>query len=58
MNGVVFATGMNTYFGKAAGLVSGLSPKSHLQRAVITIGNYLIVLDLIMVFLILVYYSL
>ncbi len=52
MNGIVFATGMNTYFGKAAGLVSGLSPKSHLQRAVITIGNYLIVLDLIMVSLI------
>ena len=52
MNGLVFATGMNTYFGKAAGLVSGLSPKSHLQRAVITIGDYLIVLDLIMVSLI------
>ncbi len=52
MNGVVFATGMNTYFGKAAGLVSGLSPKSHLQRAVITIGDYLIILDLIMVSLI------
>jgi H+-transporting ATPase len=52
MNGIVFATGMNTYFGKAAGLVSGLSPKSHLQRAVITIGDYLIVLDLIMVSLI------
>ena len=52
MNGIVFATGMNTYFGKAAGLVSGLSPKSHLQRAVITIGDYLIILDLIMVSLI------
>ena len=52
MNGIVFATGMNTYFGKAAGLVSRLSPKSHLQRAVITIGDYLIILDLIMVSLI------
>jgi H+-transporting ATPase len=52
MNGIVFATGMNTYFGKAAGLVTGLSPKSHLQRAVITIGDYLIILDLIMVSLI------
>ena len=52
MHGVVFATGMNTYFGKAAGLVTGLSPKSHLQRAVITIGDYLIILDLIMVSLI------
>ncbi len=52
MHGIVFATGMNTYFGKAAGLVTGLSPKSHLQRAVITIGDYLIILDLIMVSLI------
>jgi H+-transporting ATPase len=52
MNGVVFATGMNTYFGKAAGLVTGLTPKSHLQQAVITIGDYLIILDLIMVSLI------
>jgi H+-transporting ATPase len=52
MNGVVFATGMNTYFGKAAGLVTGLTPKSHLQQAVITIGDYLIILDIIMVSLI------
>ena len=44
MNGIVFATGMNTYFGRAAGLVSEVSPKSHLQKAVITIGDYLIVL--------------
>ena len=52
MNGIVFATGMNTFFGRAAGLVSEVSPKSHLQKAVITIGDYLIVLDLIMVALI------
>ncbi len=52
MDGIVFATGMNTYFGRAAGLVSEVSPKSHLQKAVITIGDYLIVLDLIMVALI------
>lgn len=45
MNGIVFATGMNTFFGRAAGLVSEVSPKSHLQRAVITIGDYLIILD-------------
>ena len=43
---------MNSYFGKAAGLVSGLSPKSHLQMAIITIGDYLIILDLMMVSLI------
>ena len=52
MNGVVFATGMNTFFGKAAGLVSKVSTKSHLQKAVITIGDYLIILDVIMVSLI------
>ena len=52
MNGVVFATGMNTFFGRAAGLVSKVSTKSHLQKAVITIGDYLIVLDVIMVALI------
>lgn len=52
MNGIVFATGMNTFFGRAAGLVSTVSTKSHLQKAVITIGNYLIILDFIMVFLI------
>ena len=52
MHGIVFATGMNTFFGRAAGLVSGLTPKSHLQKAVITIGDYLIILDLIMVTLI------
>jgi len=52
MNGIVFATGMKTFFGRAAGLVSEVSPKSHLQKAVITIGDYLIALDFIMVVLI------
>lgn len=52
MNGIVFATGMNTFFGRAAGLVSEVSPKSHLQGAVITIGDYLIILDVFMVALI------
>ena len=52
MNGVVFATGMNTFFGRAAGLVSKVNTKSHLQKAVITIGDYLIILDVIMVSLI------
>ncbi len=52
MSGIVFATGMNTFFGRAAGLVSKVSTKSHLQKAVITIGDYLILLDVIMVALI------
>lgn len=52
MNGVVFATGMNSFFGRAAGLVSKEKPKSHLEKAVVKIGNYLIALDAIMVVLI------
>ncbi len=52
MIGVVFATGMNTYFGRAAGLVSKNKPKSHLEKAVVKIGDYLIILDVIMVALI------
>lgn len=52
MNGVVFATGMNSFFGRAAGLVSKEKPKSHLEKAVVTIGNYLIALDALMVLLI------
>ena len=42
MTGVVTATGMNTYFGKTAGLVQKAQPTSHFQRAVLRIGNFLI----------------
>jgi H+-transporting ATPase len=52
MNGIVFSTGMNTFFGRAAGLVSKAPNKSHLEQAVVKIGNYLIILDAIMVALI------
>jgi len=52
MNGVVFSTGMNTFFGRAAGLVSKAKNKSHLEQAVVKIGDYLIILDAIMVALI------
>ena len=40
----VFATGANTYFGKTAQLVQEAKTVSHFQRAVLKIGNYLIVL--------------
>ena len=49
MLGLVIATGMSTYFGKAAELIAGVTPKSHLEEAVVKIGDYLIVLDLLMV---------
>jgi H+-transporting ATPase len=42
MIGVVTATGMNTYFGKTAHLVEQAATVSHFQRAVLRIGNFLI----------------
>jgi H+-transporting ATPase len=52
MNGLVIATGMNTYFGKTAKLVEEAETHSHFQEAVIKIGDYLIVLALALVALI------
>ena len=46
---LVYATGANTYFGKTAELVQGAKTVSHFQRAVLKIGNYLIILAVIMV---------
>jgi H+-transporting ATPase len=40
----VYATGENTYFGKTAQLVEQAVTVSHFQKAVLKIGNYLIVL--------------
>jgi H+-transporting ATPase len=42
----VTATGANTYFGKTARLVSEAKSVSHFQRAVLTIGDYLIYMSL------------
>jgi len=42
MKGLVTATGMQTYFGKTAGLVERAGTVSHFQRAVLKIGNFLI----------------
>jgi H+-transporting ATPase len=46
---LVYATGKNTYFGKTAQLVQTAHTVSHFQRAVLKIGDYLIVLALAMV---------
>ncbi len=46
---LVYATGTNTYFGKTAELVQGTQTASHFQRAVLKIGNYLIVLAVVLV---------
>jgi H+-transporting ATPase len=50
---MVYATGERTYFGKTAQLVQQAHTVSHFQRAVLKIGNYLIVLAVILVVLIL-----
>ena len=49
---LVYGTGTNTYFGKTAQLVQEAHTVSHFQRAVLSIGNYLIVLAVALVVLI------
>jgi H+-transporting ATPase len=49
---LVYATGAHTYFGKTAQLVEQAHSVSHFQKAVLKIGNYLIVLALSLVALI------
>lgn len=49
MNALVVATGMNTYFGKTAKLVSEAKTQSHFQKAVVKIGDYLIFLAIALV---------
>ena len=46
---LVYATGSNTYFGKTASLVQEAHTVSHFQKAVLKIGNYLIILAVAMV---------
>ncbi len=46
MQGVVTATGMNTYFGQTARLVETAETRSHFQQAVLRIGNFLILTTL------------
>jgi H+-transporting ATPase len=42
IDALVYATGINTYYGKTAELVEAAETRSHLQRAVIKIADYLI----------------
>ena len=50
----VTATGAKTYFGKTAGMVQEAHTTSHFQRAVLKIGDYLIVIAAALVLLIVV----
>ncbi len=49
IDALVYATGQNTYFGRTAQLVQGAQTASHFQRAVLKIGNYLIILAVALV---------
>ncbi len=51
---LVYATGSRTFFGKTADLVQNARTVSHFQRAVLKIGNYLIILASVLVALIVV----
>ena len=46
---IVYGTGANTYFGKTAQLVQEAHTVSHFQKAVLKIGNYLIILAVVLV---------
>jgi H+-transporting ATPase len=49
ISALVYATGADTYFGKTAQLVQEAHTVSHFQSAVLKIGNYLIILALVLV---------
>jgi H+-transporting ATPase len=53
IDALVYGTGQNTYFGKTAQLVQEAHTVSHFQRAVLNIGDYLIILAVALVALIL-----
>jgi H+-transporting ATPase len=49
MNAVVTAIGLNSYFGKTTKLVAEAKKRSHFQKAVVKIGDYLIALAVTLV---------
>ena len=49
IDALVYATGTHTYFGKTAQLVGEAHTVSHFQKAVMKIGNYLIILAVALV---------
>ena len=49
MDGVVVATGMGTYFGRTTKLVEEAETKSHFQKAIVRIGDYLIIIAAVLV---------
>ncbi|HTY11253.1 MAG TPA: plasma-membrane proton-efflux P-type ATPase [Bacteroidota bacterium] len=51
---MIYATGSKTFFGKTAQLVQTAHTVSHFQKAVLKIGNYLIIMAIVLVALILI----
>jgi len=54
MKAVVTATGAQTYFGRTAKLVESAGTRSHFQKAVLKIGNFLILITIGLIALILI----
>lgn len=48
MVALVVATGQNTFFGRTARLVQSARPVSHFQKAVLQIGDYLVLMALVL----------
>ena len=51
-NAIVYATGADSYYGKTAELVKSAQTRSHLQRAVIRIADYLLIIAAVLAVLI------
>jgi len=51
---IVYGTGTNTYFGRTVQIVEGAKTVSHFQKAVLKIGDYLIIMAVALVALILI----
>jgi H+-transporting ATPase len=49
MNAVITKTGMNTYFGRTTKLVEEAQTRSHFQRAILRIGDFLIAIAVLVV---------
>ncbi|MFW9937113.1 MAG: plasma-membrane proton-efflux P-type ATPase [Candidatus Thorarchaeota archaeon] len=54
MDGIIVGTGLNTFFGKTTQLVEQAKTRSHFQKAIVKIGNYLIIIAVILVAIVLV----
>ncbi len=52
IDALVYATGKDTYYGKTAELVKSAVTRSHLQRAVLKIADYLLVIAIVLAILI------